>query len=56
MSVLQVVALVVCLAVALTGIALFARVVRQFLAVFRLGQPDATRTGRQGCADGHAAA
>ena len=48
MSALQIVALVVCLAVALTGIALFARVIRQFLAVFRLGQPDATRTGDKG--------
>ncbi|KRF22379.1 hypothetical protein [Phycicoccus sp. Soil802] len=48
MTALQVVALVVCLAVALTAIALFARVIRQFLAVFRLGQPDATRTGDKG--------
>jgi Fe-S oxidoreductase len=48
MSALQVVALVVCGVVTLVGIALFARVVRQFLSVFRLGQPDPTRTGDKG--------
>lgn len=48
MSALQIVALVFCGAVALTGIALFVRVIRQFLAVFRLGQPDTTRTGDKG--------
>src|SRR5688572_1701308 len=40
MSALQIIALAICGAVALTGVALFARVVRHFLAVFRLGQPD----------------
>ena len=48
MSALQLIALVVCGVVALVGIALFARVVRQFLSVFALGQPDATRTGDKG--------
>jgi Fe-S oxidoreductase len=48
MSALQIVALVVCGVVTLVAIALFARVIRQFLAVFRLGQPDATRTGDKG--------
>ena len=48
MSVLQIVALVVCGVVTLVGVALFARVVRHFLSVFRLGQPDATRTGDKG--------
>jgi Fe-S oxidoreductase len=48
MSALQIVALVVCLVVTLTAVALFVRVVRQFLAVFGLGQPDPTRTGEPG--------
>ncbi|WP_270888846.1 (Fe-S)-binding protein [Pedococcus sp. 5OH_020] len=48
MSALQIVALVVCVPVALAGVALFARVVNHFVSVFRLGQPDATRTGDRG--------
>src|SRR5690348_7141123 len=48
MSALQVVALVVCGVVTVVAIALFARVVNHFLSVFRLGQPDATRTGDKG--------
>ena len=48
MSALQIVALVVCLAVTLTAIALFVRVIRQFLAVFRLGQPAPGRTDDKG--------
>ena len=32
----------------LVAVALFVRVISQFLATFRLGQPDATRTGDQG--------
>jgi Fe-S oxidoreductase len=48
MSALQIVAVVVCLVVTLTAIALFVRVIRQFLAVFGLGQPDPTRTDEPG--------
>jgi Fe-S oxidoreductase len=48
MSALQVVALVVCGVVTVVAIALFARVVNHFLSVFRLGQPDATRTNDKG--------
>jgi Fe-S oxidoreductase len=48
MSALEIVALVVCGVVALVGIALFARVIGEFLSVFRLGQPDASRTGDKG--------
>ncbi|HEV7173249.1 (Fe-S)-binding protein [Pedococcus sp.] len=48
MSALQVVALVVCGVVTVVAIALFARVVNHFLSVFRLGQPDTTRTGDKG--------
>ncbi|MFC8503403.1 (Fe-S)-binding protein [Pedococcus sp. NPDC057267] len=44
MSALQIVALVVCGVVTLVAVALFARVVGQFLAVFRLGQPAPGRT------------
>ncbi len=44
MSALEIVALVVCLTVAAVGTALFVRAIRQFLAVFRLGQPDPGRT------------
>ena len=39
MSALQIVAIVISLAVTLTGVALLARVVGHFLATFRLGQP-----------------
>lgn len=46
MSPLQIVALVVCLAVTAVAVALLVKTVRQFLAVFRLGQADATRTGQ----------
>lgn len=48
MSALQVVALVVCGVVTLVAIALFARVVRHFLSVFRLGQPAPGRTDDKG--------
>ena len=48
MSALQVVALVVCGVVTVVAVALFARVVNHFLSVFRLGQPDATRTQDKG--------
>ncbi len=48
MSALQIVALVVCLSVTAVAIALFARVVRHFLAVFRLGQPAPGRTDDKG--------
>ncbi|WP_406833005.1 (Fe-S)-binding protein [Pedococcus sp. KACC 23699] len=48
MSALQLVALVVCGVVTLVAIALFARVIRHFLSVFRLGAPDATRTDDKG--------
>ena len=48
MSPLQIVALVVCLVVTAVAIALFVKTVRQFLSVFRLGQPDATRTDDTG--------
>lgn len=48
MSALQVVALVVCVCVALVGVALFARVVNQFVRVFRLGQPAPGRTNDKG--------
>ena len=48
MSALQIVALVVCGVVTLVAIALFARVIRHFLSVFRLGQPDTTRTDDKG--------
>ena len=44
MSGLQVVALVVCGVVTLVAVALFARVIGRFLAVFRLGQPAPGRT------------
>ncbi|GAA4712883.1 heterodisulfide reductase-related iron-sulfur binding cluster [Pedococcus ginsenosidimutans] len=48
MSALQVVALVVCGVVTLVAIALFARVIRHFLIVFRLGQPAPGRTDDKG--------
>ncbi|HEV7146258.1 MAG TPA: heterodisulfide reductase-related iron-sulfur binding cluster, partial [Pedococcus sp.] len=48
MSALQIVALVVCGVVTLVAIALFARVVSHFLSVFRLGQPDGSRTNDKG--------
>ncbi len=48
MSVLQIVAVVVCLPVAAVGVALFVRAIRRFLAVFRLGQPDGSRTDDPG--------
>jgi Fe-S oxidoreductase len=48
MSPLQIVALVVCLTVTAVAVALLVKTVRQFLAVFRLGQADATRTGQPG--------
>jgi len=47
MNVLQIVAIVVCLAVSLTGIALLAKTVNQLMATFRLGQP-ASRTDDKG--------
>ncbi len=40
MNALQIVAVVVCLAVTLTGIALLVKTVNHFLATFRLGQPE----------------
>jgi len=45
MPALQIIALVVCLAVTAVAVALFAKVVGHFLAVFRLGQADPNRTG-----------
>jgi Fe-S oxidoreductase len=48
MSALQVVALVVCGVVTVVAVALFARVVGRFLAVFRLGQPAPGRTDDKG--------
>ncbi|MEO7233811.1 MAG: heterodisulfide reductase-related iron-sulfur binding cluster, partial [Lapillicoccus sp.] len=47
MSVLQIVALVVCVAVTLSAIALFTQTVNRFVATFRLGQPT-NRTDRPG--------
>jgi Fe-S oxidoreductase len=47
MSPLQIVALVVCLGVTAVAVALFARVIGHFLGVFRLGQPDTTRSGER---------
>ena len=44
MPALQIIALVVCLAVTAVAVALFAKVVGHFLAVFRLGQADPNRT------------
>lgn len=41
MSALQIVAAVICLAVAFVAVALFAKTINHFLATFRLGQPDA---------------
>ncbi len=43
---MQVAAIVLCLAATATGVALFARAVSRFVATFRLGRPDPTRTGR----------
>ena len=48
MPALQIIALVVCLAVTAVAVALFAKVVGHFLAVFRLGQADPNRTGDPG--------
>ncbi|CCH77298.1 Putative iron-sulphur-binding reductase (fragment) [Nostocoides japonicum T1-X7] len=48
MSVVQIVAVVVCLPVTAVAIALFVRTIRRMLAVFRLGQPDGTRTSEPG--------
>src|SRR5688500_19727142 len=48
MSARQIVALVVCVPVALVGVALFARVVGHFVGVFGLGQPEPGRTDRPG--------
>src|SRR4051812_40410476 len=46
MPALQIVALLLCLAVTAVAVALFAKVVGHFVAVFRLGQADPTRTGQ----------
>ena len=48
MSALQIVALVVCGVVTAVAVALFARAIRRFLAVFRLGQPAPGRTDDKG--------
>jgi Fe-S oxidoreductase len=45
---MQVAAIIVCLAVTATGVALFARAIARFTATFGLGRPDPTRTGRPG--------
>ena len=42
---MQVAAIIVCLAVTATGVALFAKAVARFVATFRLGRPDPSRTG-----------
>ena len=47
MNALQIVAVVVCFAVALTGVALLVKTVNHFLATFRLGQPE-VRTDARG--------
>src|SRR6478736_6608824 len=48
MSALQIAALVICLAATAVAVALFAKVIGYFVGVFRLGQPDGTRTGDKG--------
>lgn len=48
MSALQIAALVICLAVTVVAVALFAKAIGRFTAVFRLGQPDPTRTDDKG--------
>jgi Fe-S oxidoreductase len=48
MSLLQIIALAVCVPTAVVAIALFARTIGRFVALFRLGQPDRTRTGERG--------
>ncbi len=42
---MQVAAIIVCLAATATGVALFGRAVARFLATFRSGRPDPTRSG-----------
>jgi Fe-S oxidoreductase len=48
MSALQIIAIVVCLVITLVAVALFVRTVAGMVAVFRLGQPDTTRTNDRG--------
>jgi Fe-S oxidoreductase len=48
MSALQITALVICLAVTAVAVALFAKVLGYFVSVFRLGQPDDSRTDDPG--------
>jgi Fe-S oxidoreductase len=48
LQVLQTVALVVVVAVTVTGVALFVATIGRIVAVLRLGQPDPTRTGEPG--------
>jgi Fe-S oxidoreductase len=45
---MQVAAIVICLAATATGIALFARAVARFIATFKVGRADPTRTDRPG--------
>ena len=44
MSALQIVALVICFAVTVVAVALFARMIGRFIATFKVGQPDSGRT------------
>ncbi|GAA1809544.1 (Fe-S)-binding protein [Planosporangium flavigriseum] len=46
MSVVQIGAVVICLAVTAVAVALFGKVVTYFVSVFKLGQPDRARTDR----------
>jgi Fe-S oxidoreductase len=48
MSALQIVALVVCLSVTVVAVALLARMITRFIATFKVGQSDPTRTGEPG--------
>src|SRR5580765_6452979 len=45
---MQVAAIVVCLAVTATGVALFGRAIARFVATMRLGRADPTRSGYPG--------
>ncbi len=48
MSVLQIIALAVSVAVTVVAVALFAQTVSRFVSLYRVGQPDGTRTGEKG--------
>ncbi len=48
MSALQIIAFVVSVGVTVVAVALFAQTIGRLVAVFRLGQPDPTRTGEKG--------